>query len=221
MSNSGKPTFSLKNDALGRVFTELEEACEAAQSIVDALKDGGGCSVAINACQGGKTALECTITSRRMRATIFERLPASNSVTERNHLDVTTAVLRLTLKDLHALASEHSSECAEVLMNIGASILDGHTDAEWCSLMDGILSFFGVAHVRDITARAFEFAQVTYGYKEEPTRRVRVTLTVDLEVEVPEGQDIGEVMDEMNYDFKSTTEGARIRETNIRDWSTV
>lgn len=45
--------------------------------------------------------------------------------------------------------------------------------------------------------------------------KVHVKVEIDLYIVVDEDQDIGEVLDEMEYDFTDTTGGATIEDTNI------
>ena len=48
-------------------------------------------------------------------------------------------------------------------------------------------------------------------------RKTYVTVTVKLQINADEGVDINEVLSEMDYSFKSTTEGADIEDTCIED----
>ena len=49
-------------------------------------------------------------------------------------------------------------------------------------------------------------------------RKVYVNVTARLNIRVDEGVDINEVLDEMDYDFTSQTNGADIEDTEITDW---
>ena len=49
-------------------------------------------------------------------------------------------------------------------------------------------------------------------------RKVYVNVTARLNIRVDEGVDINEVLDEMDYDFTSLTDGADIEDTDITDW---
>ena len=49
-------------------------------------------------------------------------------------------------------------------------------------------------------------------------RKVYVNVTARLNIRVDEGVDINEVLDEMDYDFTSQTDGADIEDTDITDW---
>jgi len=48
-------------------------------------------------------------------------------------------------------------------------------------------------------------------------RKVYVNVTTRLIIELDDGVDVDEVISEMDYDFKSETEGADITDTVIRD----
>ena len=48
-------------------------------------------------------------------------------------------------------------------------------------------------------------------------RKVYVTVTTRLIIRADEGVDIDEVIQEMEYDFTSQTDGADIEDTEIRD----
>ena len=49
-------------------------------------------------------------------------------------------------------------------------------------------------------------------------RKVHVKLIVDLEIHAEEGVEIGEVIDEMDYNFASQTTGADIADSEIKDY---
>lgn len=49
-------------------------------------------------------------------------------------------------------------------------------------------------------------------------RKVYVTVTTRLIIRADEGVDIDEVLSDMDYYFKSQTDGADIEDTDIRDW---
>jgi len=49
------------------------------------------------------------------------------------------------------------------------------------------------------------------------SRKVYVTVTTRLIIRADEGVDIDEVIQEMDYDFTSQTEGAEIEDTEITD----
>ena len=50
-------------------------------------------------------------------------------------------------------------------------------------------------------------------------RKVYVVVTVRLIIQQEDGVDTTEVLQEMEYDFKSITEGAEIIDDEIRDWN--
>ena len=50
------------------------------------------------------------------------------------------------------------------------------------------------------------------------SRKVYVTVTTRLIIRADEGVDIDEVIQEMDYDFTSQTEGADIEDTEITDY---
>ena len=49
-------------------------------------------------------------------------------------------------------------------------------------------------------------------------RKVYVTVTTRLIIRADEGVNIGGVLDDMDYHFKSQTEGAEIEDSDIQDW---
>lgn len=49
-------------------------------------------------------------------------------------------------------------------------------------------------------------------------RKVYVTVTTRLIIRADEGTDVNEVLENMDYDFTSQTDGAEIEDTEIRDW---
>lgn len=52
-------------------------------------------------------------------------------------------------------------------------------------------------------------------------RTVTVQLTVSLTIRADEGVDISNAIDEMDYNFKSQTEGADIEDSSINDFEVV
>lgn len=51
------------------------------------------------------------------------------------------------------------------------------------------------------------------------TTQKTVTLTVTLKVELDEGVDLEHALGEMTYSFDMTTEGSRVIEEQIEDWT--
>jgi hypothetical protein len=49
-------------------------------------------------------------------------------------------------------------------------------------------------------------------------RKVYVNVTVRLIIRADEGIDINNVLEDMEYDFTSQTEGADIEDTEVQDW---
>ena len=49
-------------------------------------------------------------------------------------------------------------------------------------------------------------------------RKVYVTAKVRLIIQQDDGVETSAVMDELDYDFSSQTDGAEITETEIKDW---
>jgi hypothetical protein len=50
-------------------------------------------------------------------------------------------------------------------------------------------------------------------------RKVYVEVKVRLIIRADEGVDINGVLEEMEYDFSSQTEGADIEDTEVQDWT--
>ena len=49
-------------------------------------------------------------------------------------------------------------------------------------------------------------------------RKVYVNLTVRLVLDIEEGIGTADVIDELDYKFTSTTDGALVADTEIKDW---
>ena len=52
-------------------------------------------------------------------------------------------------------------------------------------------------------------------------RKVKVKLEVELTIVVDEGVDIGNIIDEMDYNFTDTTTQATIEDTTIEDYEVI
>lgn len=53
------------------------------------------------------------------------------------------------------------------------------------------------------------------------TRKVEVNVTVKLKMVVEEGQEIGDILDEIEYDFSDTTGNADVEDMEIVDYEVV
>lgn len=53
------------------------------------------------------------------------------------------------------------------------------------------------------------------------TRKVEVNVTVKLKMVVEEGQEIGDILDEIDYDFSDTTGNADVEDMEIVDYEIV
>jgi hypothetical protein len=53
------------------------------------------------------------------------------------------------------------------------------------------------------------------------SRKVNVDVKVRLVIEVEKGQDLAEVMDELEYDFNDTTGNATVEDNSILDYDVV
>jgi hypothetical protein len=52
-------------------------------------------------------------------------------------------------------------------------------------------------------------------------RKVTVDLTVRLKLNVDEGVEVSEIIDELEYDFNSTHDNATVEDTEITDYEVV
>lgn len=123
--------------------------------------------------------------------------------------DATHAVLTMDLHSLHALKDRSESTDDLGFWHVQWS---GPSEVE---VTDSICEYFGVDSLQEINASALKRAAEHACAK--PMREVTVQVTVSLKVKVWGDIDPMEVIDEMDFDFTSSTEGALIASSEIID----
>lgn len=125
--------------------------------------------------------------------------------------DATSAVLLLSLEELVEL--EDNSEATDDL---------GRAHVSWdgpCSvhITASVCDFFGVTDVEDITLDLLEKARAEV--EPQPAQTENVILSIALKVKIQPGISLNEVVQELSYGFTSTTPGAVIVGSEIRETS--
>lgn len=123
--------------------------------------------------------------------------------------DATSAVLLLPFEKLVEL--EDNSEATDDL---------GRAHVSWdgpCSvhITSSVCDFFGVTDVEEITLDLLEKARAEF--EPQPAQTETVILSIALKVRVQPGIKLNEVVQELNYSFTSTTAGAVIVDSEIRE----